>query len=82
MTSVCGTSSHLRSTATPTVNNVTIMSDYQLSNGNQVFIISEVLFVTEAVVSKLHQVSPYNIILSGFRVSPTEKVQGFNRQLI
>ncbi|KAH8281613.1 hypothetical protein KR054_001771 [Drosophila jambulina] len=40
---------------TPTVNNVSIMSDYNLSNGNQVFIISEVLFVTEAVVSKLHQ---------------------------
>ncbi|XP_001989281.2 uncharacterized protein LOC6562529 isoform X2 [Drosophila grimshawi] len=40
---------------TPTVNNVSIMSDYTLSNGNQVFIISEVLFVSEAVVSKLHQ---------------------------
>ncbi|SPP79988.1 Hypothetical predicted protein [Drosophila guanche] len=40
---------------TPTVNNVSIMSDFTLSNGNQVFIISEVLFVTEAVVSKLHQ---------------------------
>ncbi|EDW77272.1 uncharacterized protein Dwil_GK18175 [Drosophila willistoni] len=40
---------------TPTVNNVSIMADYTLINGNQVFIISEVLFVSEAVVSKLHQ---------------------------
>ncbi|XP_018789623.1 PREDICTED: uncharacterized protein LOC108969392 isoform X2 [Bactrocera latifrons] len=39
----------------PTVNNVSIMSDYALVNGNQVFLISEVLFVSEAVVSKLHQ---------------------------
>ncbi|KAI8115001.1 hypothetical protein CVS40_12735 [Lucilia cuprina] len=39
----------------PSVNNVSIMSDYTLSNGNQVFIITEVLFVSEAVVSKLHQ---------------------------
>ncbi|XP_023302703.2 uncharacterized protein LOC111684736 [Lucilia cuprina] len=39
----------------PSVNNVSIMSDYTLSNGNQVFIIAEVLFVSEAVVSKLHQ---------------------------
>jgi len=55
MTTVCGASPP--PIATPTVNNVSIMSDYNLSNGNQVFIISEVLFVTEAVVSKLHQVS-------------------------
>ncbi|KAH8249000.1 hypothetical protein KR032_005011 [Drosophila birchii] len=48
---------------TPTVNNVSIMSDYNLSNGNQVFIISEVLFVTEAVVSKLHQVSRIGCII-------------------
>ncbi|XP_020717808.1 uncharacterized protein LOC101451233 [Ceratitis capitata] len=39
----------------PTVNNVSIMSDHALLNGNQVFLISEVLFVSEAVVSKLHQ---------------------------
>ncbi|XP_055916898.1 uncharacterized protein LOC129949455 [Eupeodes corollae] len=39
----------------PSINNVSIMADYTLSNGNQVFIISEVLFVSEAVVSKLHQ---------------------------
>ncbi|XP_014103311.3 uncharacterized protein [Bactrocera oleae] len=39
----------------PSVNNVSIMSDYALVNGNQVFLISEVLFVSEAVVSKLHQ---------------------------
>ncbi|XP_055376578.1 uncharacterized protein LOC129608849 [Condylostylus longicornis] len=39
----------------PSVNNVTILSDYTLPNGNQIFIISEVLFVSEAVVSKLHQ---------------------------
>ncbi|XP_037957163.1 uncharacterized protein LOC119687063 [Teleopsis dalmanni] len=44
-----------RGQPTPTVNNVSIMSDYTLYNGNQVFIISEVLFVSEAVVSKLHQ---------------------------
>lgn len=42
--------------AFPNVNNVSILADYTLSNGNQVFIISEVLFVSEAVVSKLHQV--------------------------
>uniref|UniRef100_A0A1A9VH77 FAS1 domain-containing protein n=1 Tax=Glossina austeni TaxID=7395 RepID=A0A1A9VH77_GLOAU len=44
-----------RGQPTPTVNNVSIMSEYTLSNGNQVFIIAEVLFVSEAVVSKLHQ---------------------------
>lgn len=38
------------------VNNVTILSDFTLPNGNEVFIISEVLFVSEAVVSRLHQV--------------------------
>lgn len=45
--------------AFPNVNNVSILADYTLSNGNQVFIISEVLFVTEAVVSKLHQVCDF-----------------------
>lgn len=42
--------------ATPTVNNVSITADYSLSDGSQIFIISEVLFVSEAIVSKLHQV--------------------------
>lgn len=32
------------------------MYDYTLSNGVEVFVISEVLFVSEAVVSRLHQV--------------------------
>lgn len=41
--------------ASPTVNNVTILSDFTLPNGNEVFLISDVLFVSEAVVSKLHQ---------------------------
>lgn len=44
------------SLASPTVNNVSITADYSLSDGSQVFTISEVLFVTEAIVSKLHQV--------------------------
>ncbi|XP_067623187.1 uncharacterized protein [Eurosta solidaginis] len=39
----------------PTVNNVSIISENTLLNGNQIFLISEVLFVSEAVVSKLHQ---------------------------
>ncbi|XP_053673066.1 uncharacterized protein LOC128723361 [Anopheles nili] len=39
----------------PNVNNVSILSDYTLSNGIEVFILSEVLFVSEAVVSRLHQ---------------------------
>lgn len=43
------------SAASPTVNNVTILADFTLPNGNEVFLISEVLFVSEAVVSKLHQ---------------------------
>ncbi|XP_075153455.1 uncharacterized protein LOC142227028 [Haematobia irritans] len=50
-----GESVLFRGQPSPTVNNVSIMSDYILSNGNQVFIITEVLFVSEAVVSKLHQ---------------------------
>ncbi|XP_013104316.1 uncharacterized protein LOC106084900 [Stomoxys calcitrans] len=50
-----GESVLFRGQPAPTVNNVSIMSDYTLSNGNQVFIITEVLFVSEAVVSKLHQ---------------------------
>lgn len=41
--------------ATPNVNNVSILSDYTLPNGCEVFFISEVLFVSEAVVSRLHQ---------------------------
>uniref|UniRef100_A0AAG5D0W5 FAS1 domain-containing protein n=1 Tax=Anopheles atroparvus TaxID=41427 RepID=A0AAG5D0W5_ANOAO len=45
----------LKSKPTPNVNNVTILSDYTLSNGIEVFILSEVLFVSEAVVSRLHQ---------------------------
>ncbi|XP_055712868.1 uncharacterized protein LOC129807546 [Phlebotomus papatasi] len=44
-----------RSFPTPNINNVTILSDHSLSNGNQVFLISEVLFVSEAIVSRLHQ---------------------------
>ncbi|XP_073827093.1 uncharacterized protein [Musca autumnalis] len=50
-----GESVVFRGQPAPSVNNVSIMSDYTLSNGNQVFIITEVLFVSEAVVSKLHQ---------------------------
>lgn len=42
--------------ASPTVNNVTITADYTLPDGSQVLLISEVLFVSEAVVSRLHQV--------------------------
>lgn len=43
--------------ATPNVNNVSIISDHTLPNGNEIFIISEVLFVSEAVVSRLHQMN-------------------------
>lgn len=43
--------------ASPSVNNVTITSDHTLPDGSQVFLISEVLFVSEAVVSRLHQVN-------------------------
>ncbi|XP_052893600.1 uncharacterized protein LOC128301257 [Anopheles moucheti] len=45
----------LKNKPSPNVNNVTIVSDYTLSNGIEVFILSEVLFVSEAVVSRLHQ---------------------------
>jgi hypothetical protein len=48
---------YLKKKARPTVNNVTILSDHQLPNGNQVFLISEVLFVSEAIVSRLHQMN-------------------------
>lgn len=44
------------SAASPSVNNVSILTDFTLPNGNEVFLISEVLFVSEAVVSRLHQV--------------------------
>uniref|UniRef100_A0A1B0CV68 Putative rap1-gtpase-activating protein rap1gap n=1 Tax=Lutzomyia longipalpis TaxID=7200 RepID=A0A1B0CV68_LUTLO len=44
-----------RNIPSPTINNVTILSDFSLVNGNQVFLISEVLFVSEAIVSRLHQ---------------------------
>lgn len=39
----------------PMVNNVTILSNVTLPNGNDVYIISEVLFMTDSKVSKLHQ---------------------------
>lgn len=42
--------------AQPTANNVTILNEFNLANGNTVLILAEVLFVTEAVVSRLHQV--------------------------
>lgn len=42
--------------ASPSVNNVSITADYTLPDGSQVLLISEVLFVSEAVVSRLHQV--------------------------
>ncbi|XP_053694374.1 uncharacterized protein LOC128742157 [Sabethes cyaneus] len=45
----------LKGRPSPTVNNVSILYDYTLSNGVEVFVISEVLFVSEAVVSRLHQ---------------------------
>jgi len=38
-----------------TANNVTILNGFVLPNGNTVFTLAEILFVTEAVVSKLHQ---------------------------
>lgn len=46
----------VESTASPSVNNVSITADYTLPDGSQVLLISEVLFVSEAVVSRLHQV--------------------------
>ncbi|XP_058122735.1 uncharacterized protein LOC131293659 [Anopheles ziemanni] len=45
----------LKSKPSPNVNNVSILSDYTLSNGIEVYILSEVLFVSEAIVSRLHQ---------------------------
>lgn len=42
--------------ASPTVNNVTITGDYTLPDGSQVLLVSEVLFVSESVVSRLHHV--------------------------
>lgn len=44
------------SVASPTVNNVTITGDYTLPDGSQVLLVSEVLFVSESVVSRLHHV--------------------------
>ncbi|KAG5674940.1 hypothetical protein PVAND_004884 [Polypedilum vanderplanki] len=41
----------------PSVNNVPILSNATLSNGNDVYMISEVLFMTDAKVSKLHQMN-------------------------
>lgn len=45
----------LRGKPTPTANNVSIIYDYTLSNRIEVYVTSEVLFVSEAVVSRLHQ---------------------------
>ncbi|XP_055596008.1 uncharacterized protein LOC129746396 [Uranotaenia lowii] len=45
----------LKNKPAPNVNNVSILYDYTLSNGIEVYVISEVLFVSEAVVSRLHQ---------------------------
>ncbi|XP_050088342.1 uncharacterized protein LOC126572773 [Anopheles aquasalis] len=45
----------LKSKPSPNANNVSIMSAYTLSNGIEVFILSEVLFVSESIVSRLHQ---------------------------
>ncbi|ETN59663.1 hypothetical protein AND_008736 [Anopheles darlingi] len=45
----------LKSKPSPNANNVTILSAYTLSNGIEVFILSEVLFVSESIVSRLHQ---------------------------
>lgn len=50
--------------ASPAVNNVTITADYTLPDGSQVLLISEVLFVSEAVVSRLHQVSFFPLVLA------------------
>lgn len=41
--------------ASPTVNNVSIISNATLTNGIEILIISEVLFMTDTTVSKLHQ---------------------------
>lgn len=41
--------------ASPSVNNVSILSNATLSNGNDIFVVSEVLFMSESIVSKLHQ---------------------------
>lgn len=53
--------------ASPTVNNVSITADYSLADGTQVFTISEVLFVSEAIVSKLHQVKFIDILANTCR---------------
>lgn len=42
-------------TATPSVNNVSILYNATLSNGNEILVLSEVLFMSESIVSKLHQ---------------------------
>lgn len=49
----------------PTVNNVSILANFNLPNGNEVFLISEVLFMSEAVVSRLHQVREMFVTLRG-----------------
>ncbi|KAG5666341.1 hypothetical protein PVAND_014376 [Polypedilum vanderplanki] len=41
----------------PSINNVSILSNITLSNGNVVYIISEVLFMNDEKVSKLHQMN-------------------------
>lgn len=45
----------IRRSASPSVNNASILSNATLSNGNDIFIINEVLFMSESIVSKLHQ---------------------------
>ncbi|CRL04588.1 CLUMA_CG017656, isoform A [Clunio marinus] len=44
-----------KSEPNPCVNNISVISNATLPNGNQIFIISEVLFMSDSIVSKLHQ---------------------------
>lgn len=46
------------------MNNVSILTNFTLPNGNEVLLISEVLFVSEAVVSRLHQVRYFKHIIN------------------
>lgn len=38
----------------PTVNNISVISNATLSKGLTIFVISEILFMSDSIVSKLH----------------------------
>lgn len=58
--------------------NVSILANFNLPNGNEVFLISEVLFMSEAVVSRLHQVREMFVTIKYYSVHTHMRVRRCN----